>query len=84
MKAFVANVYVRLSALESLPVTYSAQNGRATMALSFKGGPFSAGCDSKGCTVVCRLSLELPACRELMPERSVPETLAVAGSEAHV
>jgi hypothetical protein len=37
---FVAKLYLRRFVLWSLPVTYRAQRGRATMAISFKGAHF--------------------------------------------
>ena len=40
MDGFVANLHLRRFVLWSLPVTYDAQRGRTTMAISFKGAHF--------------------------------------------
>jgi len=40
LNGFVANLHLRRLVLWSLPVTYGAQQGRATMAISFKGAHF--------------------------------------------
>jgi hypothetical protein len=40
LKGFVAKLHLRPFVLWSLPVTNSAQRGRATMAISFKGAHF--------------------------------------------
>jgi hypothetical protein len=39
-RGFVAKLHLRRFVLWSLPVTYGAQRGRATMAISFKGAHF--------------------------------------------
>src|SRR5262245_40840355 len=69
---FVANLHVRRFVLWSLPVTYGAQRGRTTMAISFKGAHFPQDIILMGVRWYVAYPLSYRHVEELMQERGVP------------
>jgi hypothetical protein len=69
---FVAKLHLRRFALWSLPVTYGAQRGRATMAISFKGAHFPPDIILMGVRWYVAYPLSYRHVEELLEERGVP------------
>src|SRR5262252_11117793 len=71
-KGFVAKLHLRRFVLWSLPVTYGAQRGRATMAISFKGAHFPPDIILMGVRWYVAYPLSYRHVEELLEERGVP------------
>src|SRR5215467_542307 len=69
---FVAKLHLRRFVLWSLPVTYGAQRGRATMAISFKGAHFPPDIILMGVRWYVAYPLSYRHVEELLEERGVP------------
>src|SRR5215467_12865167 len=69
---FVAKLHLRRFVLWSLPVTYGAQRGRATMAISFKGAHFPPDIILMGVRWYLAYPLSYRHVEELLEERGVP------------